>query len=615
VKLPSRLATKPYRNPICKECIKKNIEKYGKFDCQCDGITVEEDVKAGLREGLSEHDARMMFDPVYYFENIYGSKVRWYQSRILYCSSRNLVGRQCRQTGKTLMFMYKIFHYVATNSDKTVLVVTPREAQIKKIWDEYIFRDWYFKNDDVKESIGKNFSQSPYYNIKLDNGSKILLMIAGPGARSQSADVIYMDEAALIPAEELSAIMGTILSRGDAATIFQTSTPKGRGNMFYDACKLDSAFNEYHISIYEVEEIISQVARFKKILGETAFIQECEAEFPDASGGPFNYKGIDYAQMEYEYEDTSREAGWLYFGGVDWNGPNIGTYFYIVAFHPENYLIKIVDKRVVASATWNSTVAKQTFIELNRKWYCKHWMTDYGYGHSINEELKYWSTYKLPDNDYKDKKADVMIKHILEPVEFGSWLEIEDPFTKEIVKKTTKSFIISQLSKLFEPENGAVPVCYAKSDEELTKSLENFRLLQITDKGVEKYGFEKNSGIEDHALDSFGLAVYGIVKHFSDLFNQIFLYSVPIDAKVLLSPRKDDEKQLNIPSGSSIVLLTDNSPQPIQLDSKAWKEPVEENNSFISRTFDRNMNRNGNTLHSVMRRRNQTVVNRSLDRD
>jgi len=598
---------KKFNNPTCKECITKNIKKYGTFNIQCDGIMVEEDVKTAIKEGFDEHTARIMFDPIYYFEQRYGSKVRWYQKRILLCSSRNLVGRQCRQTGKTLLFMYKIFQYVETNADKTVLVVTPRESQIKKIWDEYIFRDWYLKNPEVKESIGRNYSQSPYYQIKLDNGSKIILMIAGPGARSATSDWLYIDEAALIPKEELDAIFGTLLSRGDSAVVLLTSTPKGRGNKFYDACKTDPMFNEYHVSIYDVEEMKGQESRLRKLFGETGFIQECEAEFPDVSGGPFNYKGIDLAQQEYEYEDCKREPGWLYFGGVDWNGPAIGTYFYVVGFNPDNGHIKGVESTVVSSAVWNSTVAKNTFIELNRKWQCKNWMVDYGYSQSIVEELKYWSMYKLPTNIPKNH-PDAMIKHIIEPVEFGGWVEIEDPFTSEIVKKTARSFMVSQVSKLFEPENGYVPIMYPKSDGHLTKSLENYRLLTITDRGIEKYGFEKSSGIEDHLQDAFNLAIYGIVKNYSELFHRIFLYSVPIDAKAVLNPKNDTPTGFEAPYGSSIVLLTDNSPVPIHLDEKAWKEPIDNDNIFISRTFTKGIERPKGSIDSAMKKRSNGYI-------
>ena len=606
---------KRFCNSICKECIKQNFLKYGKFDIQCDGITIEDDVKLAMKEGLDEHDARWLFDPVYFFETVYGMPTRWYQPRILCCTARNMVGRQCRQTGKTLMFMYKIFHFVLTNDDKTVLVVTPQEAQIKKIWDEYIFRDFVYKNPLIKESVtGK--TMSPYYQITFDNGSKIVMMIAGPGVRGQSGDWIYIDEAAIVPNEVLNDILMAVASRAEAATILMTSTPKGRGNAFFEACNLNGEFNEYHVSIEQVDEMKSQIKRFKKMLGETGFIQECLAEFPDTSGGPFNFKGIDMAQIEYEYEDTVRQDGWIYFGGVDWNGPNIGTYFYVVAFNPDNLNIKVVDKAIVASAEWNAQVAKNKFIELNRKWKPKSWKTDFGYGHGVNEELKYWSTYKLPLNT-PPNHPDSMIKHILEPVEFGAWMDIEDPFTKEEIKKTTKSFIISQISRLFEVENGHVPICFAKSDTELTKSLENYKLLQITDKGVEKYGFEKKAGIEDHCLDALFLAIYGIIKNYNELFKQIFSFSIPLDAISLMSPKRDTDWENKIPHGANVVLITGTDETPIELDEKSFEkyspEDRNQNKTFISRTFNRTMDKGRGGLDDVMKHRNSHIVNRRLD--
>lgn len=1051
------LTKKCFKNDICKECISRNIKKYGKFEITCDGIETEKDVNLAIKEGLTEEEARWLFDPAYFFEKVYGHKPRWYQHRILYCTARQLAGRQCRQTGKTLLFMYKILHYVQTNKNKTVLVLAPRENQVKKIWDEYILRDAVNRSDTIKASVtGK--VMSPYYQITFDNGSKIILMIAGPGARGQSADWVYIDEAAMISSDMLSDILMTIAGKGaDDATILMTSTPMGRGNVFYDACKTNSEFNEYHVSIHEVEEMKNQIPKFKKLLGDTGFIQECEAEFPDASGGPFNYKGIDLSKYAYEYENATKEPGWLYFGGVDWNGPNIGTYFYVVAFNPETYHIKVVDKAVVSSAVWNSTVAKQKFIELNRKWNPKHWMTDFGYGHcldpntkittingikkikdinigdyvlthsncfkkvinkftpniekktytivpmnheaiiasedhrflikrlnnrfkskqeelllepkwvkvkdinkevdfvavpkllttnrstkiidlydflkddiqnlkyddkyiwlnnsysklkgfslkkiaescnsstatitrirrkffngtfdytkneklivdkysdiifqespiikvnryidildkdflnfigffiaegnlshkgieitqyesnlgksdfynkmekfskilnleyniyktkidvdnlgivkktnnefkyrgfffgeiinklmikltgkicdkkiihneilfsggnllelvngicrgdghtyinssnarvnsitttspdiayqirdilisngilpslksydsegyktqyivsyidykeedrrhnrsyvdsekylyvpivkidekeitqdllditveddhsfiangvithnSINEELKYWSTYKLAP-DIPGNHPDAMLKHTIEPVDFGSWTEIKDPFTGEELKKTTKSFIVSQVSRLFEPFGDSVSITISETDNELIKSLENYKLLQITDKGVEKYGFDKKDDIEDHCLDSFSLAVYGIVKHYSELFEQIFLISVPIDARSILRPVSDIDVN-TIPHGSNIILITDNSPEPIELDGSKIKDIEDEAIlPIIARTFNKNIVESRPTLNSIMKRRNSYVISRSLN--
>lgn len=606
-----RLDSPAFQNKICKRCIKNNIKKYGKFSCDCEGITVESDVRAAIKEGLTEDEARWLFDPAYFFEKIYGSPARHYQHRLLYCTSKNLAARQCRQTGKTLLMMYRIFHYIITNENKTVLVVAPQEVQIKKIWDEYIFRDFIYKNKDIEESISGRPTMSPNYQIKFDNGSKIMLMIAGPGVRGQSADWIYIDEAAIVTKDILADIMMAIASRTDEASVIMTSTPKGRGNPFYEACKDNPEFAEFHTSIYDVEEMKDQIPRFKKLLGETGFIQEAEAEFPDASGGPFNYKGIDLSKKEYEYEESVQLSSEIYFGGVDWNGPNVGTYFYLLGFNPETYTIRVVDKSVVSSAVWNSTVAKQEFIRLNRKWSPKHWMVDAGYGHSINEELKIYSI-KAEENGCKPYEPDSMIKHILEPIDFGKLMEIEDPFTKELIKKTTKSFIVSQVSRLFEPHNDQVPVSISESDYELIKSLENYKLLNITAKGIEQYGFDKKDGIDDHAIDAFSLAVYAIVKHYNELFKRIIALSVAIDAKEVFGPIKDDDMDtLSIHHSQSIVLLTDNSPEPIYLDSRDLKkfEPKEQGFlPIVSRTFNKTMQKRKDDIST---RRSNYIVSRT----
>lgn len=599
----SRLDSRPFRNPICQDCIKKAIAKYGEFKCDCNGIDVEHDVKFAMSEGLSEHDARWLFDATYFFEKVYGKPPRWYQKKALLCTSKNIAARQCRQSGKSLAFVYRVMHYVLTNEDASVLIVAPQEVQIKKLWDEYIFRDCLFKSPELKASVSSK-SQSPAYIINFENGSKITLMIAGPGVRGSTADWIYMDEAAIIPNEVLADIMAVIMSREDEASILMTSTPKGRGNMFYKACKDDSTFAEIHVSIHEVKELQGQIKRFKKILGETGFIQECEAEFPDISGGPFNLRGITLSQHEYEYENCIPEPGFLYFGGVDWNGPAVGTYFYITGFNPATNEIKIVDKKVVSSAVWNSTVAKQTFIELNRKWNCKHWMCDYGYGHGVIEELKRYSILMLPK--LGRVHPDSQIQYILEAVEFGAWLDVEDLFSRELSKKITKGFITSQVSRLFEPISDTVPICISSQDGDLIKSLENYKLLNTTAKGVEQYGFDKKDGIEDHAYDAFSLSIYGIVKHYNELFKRIIFASSPFNAKAILSPSQQEETKVG-----SILLITDNSPEPIYLDERKVKDRSEQAPEIIiSRTLNKGTVQRKMPVLSF--KRNNAVIKRSF---
>ena len=67
-----RLDAPQFKNKICQECIAKNFKKYGSFKIKCEGIQIEKNVKFAMSEGLSEEDARYLFDPVYFFNLIYG---------------------------------------------------------------------------------------------------------------------------------------------------------------------------------------------------------------------------------------------------------------------------------------------------------------------------------------------------------------------------------------------------------------------------------------------------------------------------------------------------------------------------------------------------------------
>ena len=593
-----------FQNDICQECIKRNIKKYGSFQCQCDGITVEQDVKLAIHEGYSEEEARWMFDPVYFFETIYGSKVRWYQARILYCTSKRLAGRQCRQTGKTLMFMYRIFHHCMTNENVKVLIIAPTEKQIEETWQKYVFRDFIHRSGDVKASISGT-RKSPSYQVEFCNGSILTFSIANDSCRGFTGSILYIDEAALVPAETLNSIIMTIASAGSAGQIMYTSTPKGKGNVFFKACKSSPDTNEYHVSIHQVDEMAGQVESFRALLGETGFIQECEAEFPDTSGGPFNYRGVDLAKQNYKYEQCVRQPGFIYVGGVDWNGSGIGTYFRIIEFNPNEYTFKMVDRQVISSANWNGLAAKEMLKHLNEKWKVNHWMCDSGYGHDLMEDLKLQSMKAINGSSL------AKLKHTIDPVEFGSWLIIEDPFSKEEIKKSTKSFIVSQVARLFEPMDDQVRIIYSKHDESLTVSLENYKITNITDKGNIQYGFDKKDGIEDHDLDSFMLAVYGIIKNYGELFKRVFLMSVMLGGRDILTPQ-EEEKNILYPFGSTTTLLTDNCSFTIDKDERRGKyEPVRQDDvSFVSRTFNSSMEkRQINGLNQF--RRSHSIIKRT----
>lgn len=590
-----------FNNKWCKQCFADTIAKYGKFDINCKGIDVDNDIKRAIRAGISEHDAKFMFDPRYFFEIVYQHKPREYQELVLLCSSTHLTARQCRQSGKTLTIIFKIMHYIITNDNKTVLIVAPNEKVVKKIFDEYIIRDCINKNTEIRESVISK-TQKPYFQVELCNGSKVILMIAGPGTRSQSSNWLYIDEAALVPESVMNDIVMTTGSKGDDAVYIQTSTPKGRGNIFYKACKEDTSYKEFHVPITQIDAMRGQIPKFLKALGQTGFDQECMAEFNTVGGSIFNYKGIDYSKHDYEYDHTQRENGVIYTCGVDWNGASNGTYMYVCAFDPSSYTFKIVDKKVVSSVEWNSLAAKQALIDLNRKWQLKHILTDFGFSNSIIEEIKAYSM-KVTAN-VGTLHADSQLKHVIETVDFGNLITIQDPFTKEELQKTTTTFIMSQVARLFEPkENNNTVISISQHDSELITSLESYQLIGSTARGFEKYGMAKGSGVEDHAIVAFALSVYAIIKYYNELFRRIIYMSSTFSTESIHSKNNQEVVDLR---GKDVLLLSDNDKTPIEKDERMF-EHIPRSNTFSRSGHIRRTNFSQDTF-----RNRSNIIRRTL---
>lgn len=596
-KIQELLEQPKFANEHCEACIRKNFKKYNCFKIKCKGILVQESVDFAIKNGLSEEEAREIYDPIFWFEKYYGSPVRHYQKAILLCTSNNITSLQCRQTGKTLLVVYRLLHYIFTNANKTVLICTPGEKQIKSIYDRYILRDCIDKNRELRASV-KTKGQKPYYYLELCNGSRMLLMIANPGARGQSCHTLYVDEAAMIQNDILSDIIMTRAAAGDESSQIQTSTPKGRDNLFYKSCKEDPTCNEFYVPITVVKEMANQVESYRNILGPAMFDQECMALFPSISDGPFNFAGIDLAKSPYSYSSCSPRPDMIYIGGVDWNGPTIGSYFTIIEFDQANYFVKVVERKVVSSSEWNSMVAKQTLIELNRKWKCSHWMVDAGYSHTLQEELRAYSM-KVSQN-LGSNHPDSKLKFIIDPVEFGSFIEVKDPFTKEVMQKTARSFMVSQVARLFEPYNDSVRIAFPTEDVDIVKSLENYKLLNITARGFEQYGFEKGCGIEDHLMDSLILAIYGIVKYYNELFKRIVLSSVTFGANNAFKIASEGiSPEMNI-AGLNTLLIADSDKTPIENDESKFIERSNHKEIYVSRAFNN---------RGVVRRVDQSSMN------
>ena len=149
----------------------------------------------------------------------------------------------------------------------------------------------------------------------------------------------------------------------------------------------------------------------------------------------------------------------------------------------------------------------------------------------------------------------------------------------------------------------------------MKKSLENYKLLNVTSRGFEQYGFEKGAGIEDHLQDSFNLAIFGIVKYYGELFKRITMASVTFGANnAFLNITKEKDNDVNI-KGMDVTLINDNDQTPIEKDEQKFSN--KENTLkelYISRSFSRAgaVRRTDQSSMFGVNRTRQGIVRRSI---
>lgn len=137
--------------------------------------------------------------------------------------------RQCAKTTTTAAYFA---HKLIFNHDKTAMVVANKERTGKEILGKIkeVLEDLpYFMKPGIINLSDKK--------IKLENGCVLSTVAASKSpATGDSINLLYIDEAALIPAniiDEYWASVYPTLSSFRGSQIIMSSTPRGKGNLFY----------------------------------------------------------------------------------------------------------------------------------------------------------------------------------------------------------------------------------------------------------------------------------------------------------------------------------------------------------------------------------------------
>ncbi len=547
---------------ICFGCVKSYKKKHTnkqKFAVTCDGIPLEY-IAPKVLATLSPGDAKAavsMLDPVTwanemldwhcidengavwkrkskadtlpqgcpnFYDNVEANEVaitngkspfnRPYQAEMLRCSARYKVFRIGRQAGKTEALVISMLYAIFTNHNFKVVLLAPFQAQINMIFKRV--REHLESNPELYNSK-KRIVAAPNYELELFNGSYIRGFTAGTSskaesasARGQSAHMLVFDEADYLSSADITTVLATVTNNPDA-TVWMSSTPSGKRQAFYDICH-STLYKEFHYSSH-INPLWSDNADvlFREQYTEIEYQHEILAEFGQQAQGVFQVAYVEAAQTnDYEYAQRSRQPGWQYCFGVDWNDVKIGTTIVVTGWNPDKQRFEIVTRETVSRVGWNQLAACEKIIEMNRVWIPEYIYIDRGYGATQDEILRQYGSEALNSKKKGPLHVDARLANRVKQYDFGSQIEIRDLHTKQPIKKHAKPFLVENTIRKFE----AGALVFPRSDEQLEAELLGYVIDRITTTGVPVYK-QGNEKVGDHTLDALMLSLVGFQLEFT----------------------------------------------------------------------------------------------------
>jgi len=229
-----------------------------------------------------------------------------YQTRLLkaFEDNRFNIVLSSRQSGKTTVMTILALHEACFKDDKNIIVVANKEDTAKNIFKRIKMAYEQLPNW-LKPGV-KNWGQT---SIEFTNGSYIgISTTTGSAARGQAVNLLLLDELAFIEPDSIvedfwKSVYPTV-SRAKTSKILITSTPNGKGNLFYrlynDATKADNRFHPEKIDWWEVPDRDKKwkQEQIKDLGSHEAFAQEYGNEFLDNSQGSLDEELFDKLKEE-----------------------------------------------------------------------------------------------------------------------------------------------------------------------------------------------------------------------------------------------------------------------------------------------------------------------------
>lgn len=391
---------------MCKHCRDYYKQLYlagvtkTEFPPRCHGHTLELAKQLKQEDFETEedyHQAVCSLDPVTWCNTEFGHnpKVwdiseRWYQEYQLSCTSVLSILRCGRRVGKSYIAMAEAFFNAYHNSGYKVIIITPYEPQVRRLFE--IANELLASSVNLKESVKKNSQTTGNFLIQLHNGSTLRFFTAGAKSgsssdkiRGQDANMIILDEVALMSDRELDPIIAIVLSDPEVK-IIALSTIKGKTGPFYVWSTMKNiGFKEWHIISHESPSYTTHADEMLKAkYSEATYKQEILAEWGEEDNGVFRSIDIEQTLEHYELEECTRKVSNKYVLGVDWN-KTYGGHIVVVELD-QNEMLRLVDKEVVLSDEFTQLGTVQAVIRKAEKWDVDYIYADAGYGQCVGPD-------------------------------------------------------------------------------------------------------------------------------------------------------------------------------------------------------------------------------------
>lgn len=468
----------------------------------CDALSPEE---LGLLQILA--------DPVLWARVELNWEARWYQAEILRSRARKIVVRAGRRVGKTdTLCVFALYHaFVQPNRGSgagyRVLYVAPYESQINEFFSRV--RELMTGSENLTASVVRDVKNP--HEIEFANGSLIRGMSAGSrtgkGAaniRGQRADLLILDEAAYLTSADVNTLMALVLEDPGRIRVVAASTPSGGDNHFRRWClNKELGWQEFHYPSWVNPSWSPEMeVELREELPGDAFTLEVAAEFATESTGVFLRQYVERAiekgrELGLSYAEIRDKAGPRVLG-VDWDKYSSSTNMVLLEFDRTLGLYKPILRVEIPRSRFTLDEAVRKIIHLNELYEIDYIYVDRGFGEYQVETLHRYGL-ENPHTGLHEK---------VKGVTFSDVIKVVDPFTKEPTKKKLKHWMINQLQLLFERGRIAIP----PEDRAMARQLFNYRVKGHTSAGEPVYADE-----DEHIIDALGLAVHGLITHFSDI--------------------------------------------------------------------------------------------------